>query len=221
MSGPTSKLYLGDCLDMLKRIPDGSVDAVVTDPPYGIGYVGSPGETAPRGIYAGAKVRRTRETVVGDDQPFDPAPWIRFPCAFWGAQHFYDRLPPGGSFHSWDKRGDYQRITFADADFVWISRKRNAQTFRLVWRGLCRHAENRDKILHPTQKPLAVMSWVISLLNLKPGSTILDPYMGSGTTGIAAAQLGFNFIGVEIDPAYFAIAKSRITAARRAARKAS
>jgi len=202
-------IYNADCLDVL---PDVVCDAIVSDPPYGCKYVGSPGTTNRTGIHSKGSNRgeRTRETVEGDDVDFDPSPLLKWPCAFSGAQHYYDRLPKGGSLHSWDKRGDYKRTTFADADIIWCSRKMNAQTFRLVWRGLCRHAENNDIILHPTQKPVAVMQWMLSLLEIGEGQTVCDPYMGSGTTAIACIRTGRKFIGVEKDKRHFETACVRI-----------
>ena len=202
-----------DCLQILPTIPAGSVGAVVSDVPYGCGYVGSPGLTNKKifDTYKGKRVPRTRETVIADDVDFDPSPWLALaPCCISGAQHYYHRLPEGGSLHSWDKRGDYERTTFADADFIWCSRKTNAQTFRLVWRGLCRHAEHDQRIEHPTQKPVALMEWMIDLCDLPPGAVIFDPYCGSGTTGVAAVRKGFRFIGCEILPSYSEVARRRI-----------
>jgi site-specific DNA-methyltransferase (adenine-specific) len=198
-------LYLGDCLAIVPTLK--GVDAVVSDPPYGCRYVGSPGASHKTGIHSAGQGKRTRETVIGDFEDFNPAPWLQWPCVMSGAQHYYDRLPKGGSLHSWDKRGDYKRTSFADADIIWCSRKMNAQTFRLVWRGICRHAENSDPILHPTQKPVALMQWMIEMLDAE---TILDPYMGSGTTGIAAIRTGRRFVGIEQDPTHYATALERI-----------
>jgi site-specific DNA-methyltransferase (adenine-specific)/modification methylase len=208
----------GDCLDVLKTLDTGSVDAVVTDPPYGMAYVGSPGTSnlknlGPDAFYKGKRQLRTRETVLGDDAPFDPSVWSRWLCVFTGAQHFYDRLPAGGSLHCWDKRGDYERISFADGDMIWCSRKMNVQVFRCVWRGLCRHVEYDQRIEHPTQKPVAVMRWMLDLLEVPDGATVLDPYMGSGTTGVACMQTGRNFIGIEISEDYVNIARRRISEA--------
>jgi DNA modification methylase len=199
-------LYLGDCRDIAPTL-DG-VDAVVSDPPYGQRYVGSPGTSNGSTIHSKKATLRTRETVFADDEDFDPARWLQWPCVMSGAQHYYDKLPKGGSLHSWDKRGDYKRTSFADADIIWCSRKMNAQTFRLVWRGICRHAESSDPIVHPTQKPVALMQWMIEMLDAE---TILDPYMGSGTTGIAAIRKGKRFVGIEQDPMHYATALERIT----------
>jgi len=204
----------GDNADVRGRLPREGL-AVVSDVPYGQRYVGSPGYSNPKGIGTTycprpGKAIRTRETVVGDDADFDPLPWTQWPCCISGAQHYYHLLPKGGSLHSWDKRGDYERTTFADADFIWCSRKTNAQTFRLVWRGLCRHAEYDQRIEHPTQKPVALMEWMIDLLQPTPGSAIFDPYCGSGTTGVAAVRKGFRFIGCELVASYADIARRRI-----------
>jgi site-specific DNA-methyltransferase (adenine-specific) len=196
----------GDCRDVLPV----ACDAVVTDPPYGCRYVGSPGTSHRTGIHSKGHGQRTRETVRGDDVDFDPAPFCAWPCVMSGAQHYYARIPHGGSLHSWDKRGDYKRTTFADADIIWCSRKMNAQTFRLVWRGLCRHAEQDEAIIHPTQKPVAVMEWMLDLIPVAKGATVLDPYMGSGTTGIACIRTGRKFIGIEIDAGHFATARTRL-----------
>ena len=210
-------LYHGDCLAVLPTLGAGSVDAVVTDPPYGMKYVGHSG--GGRTCNSGKKFKRTSDhikaTVFGDDKPFDPLPWLSWPCVFSGANWFYDRLPPGGSLHSWDKRGEYKRCSFADADIIWCSRRVQTQTFRLVWRGICRHAENLDKIVHPTQKPVALAEWMIGLSGADCDATVLDPFMGSGTTGVACVKTGRRFIGIELDEKYCEIAAKRIQAAER------
>lgn len=195
-------LYLGDCMDILPTLP--KVDAVVSDPPYGIGYLGStkPGKASTTG-------KHLRIPVHGDDKPFDPAPFLGLGvCAFTGAQHFAERLP-GGSFHVWNKRLGYEPIAQADGDLIWVSgEKRALRIVDMLWRGLCRHVEREDLIEHPTQKPVALMRWIIE----KAGSPalIFDPYMGSGSTGVAAIQAGLQFIGCEIDSLHFATACRRI-----------
>jgi site-specific DNA-methyltransferase (adenine-specific) len=154
--------------------------------------------------------KRAREAIVDDDRPFDPAPWVAFPeCVFTGAQYFYDRLPAGGSLHSWDKRGDYKPLDQSDADIIWRKTPGASRTFRLVWRGICRHAEYHEEIRHPTQKPVALMDWLVRMT----AGTVLDPFMGSGTTGVACAALNRPFVGIEVERKYFDIACERIAAA--------
>jgi site-specific DNA-methyltransferase (adenine-specific) len=201
-------VHAGDCLALLPTI--GEVSAVVTDPPYGIKYRYGPSSRA--GLCTTWKP--PSKPIVGDDRPFDPSPWLAFPLvAFTGAQHFYDRLPAGGSLHCWDKRGNYKPLDQADCDMVWLNHKRTSRLLHLAWRGICRHSENRSRIEHPTQKPVELMKWVIGLLGVPAGGTILDPYCGSGTTGVAAVQLGYRFIGVELDPGYADIARRRLAEA--------
>ena len=208
----TVSLYLADCLGVLPNLL--GVDAVVTDPPYGIAWDGiNHGCINNRGAYNGyrevaSRIKEEAE-IQSDAIPFDPAPLTdRWECCFTGAQHFYDRLPPHGSLHCWNKKGTYKPMDHGDGDIVWCSRRRCSRIFDLVWRGLCRHAEQSERFEHPTQKPIALMAWMIELCG-EPETT-LDPFMGSGTTGVAAVRLGRKFIGVEIEERYFNIAKKRI-----------
>lgn len=196
-------LYLGDCLEVLSNL---KTDAVVSDPPYGINYISGANS---RSSISTTKKRFT-VGILGDDKPFDPAPFLALAqaCCFTGAQHFAERLP-GGTFHVWNKRGPYAPIDQADGDLIWVSgKKRPLRIVDMVWRGLCRKVEHTSAIEHPTQKPIALMTWCIEQVG--DAETILDPFMGSGTTGVAAAQMGKKFIGVERDPAYFEIACRRI-----------
>jgi site-specific DNA-methyltransferase (adenine-specific) len=206
-----STLYLGDCREILPALP--KVDAVVSDPPYGISYVSGP---ISKSSISTTK-KRFSVGIVGDDKPFDPKPFIDIApkCCFTGAQHFAERLP-GGSFHVWNKRGPYAPLDQADGDLIWMSgEKRALRIVDMVWRGICRKVENTSVIEHPTQKPIALMRWCLE----QAGSprVVLDPYMGSGTTGVAAVEMGLTFIGCEIDPAYFEIACERIASAQRQA----
>jgi site-specific DNA-methyltransferase (adenine-specific) len=200
-------LYLGDC----RTVDLPPVDAVVSDPPYGISY--KSGVNSKASISTTGK--RYSQGIIGDDKPFDPSPWLAMgPCAFTGAQHFAERLP-GGSYHVWNKRGPYAPLDQADGDLIWVSGPKTAlRVVDMVWRGLCRTVEHDQPIEHPTQKPVALMSWIIERL---PGSpaVILDPYCGSGTTGVAALKLGRSFVGCEIDPEHFETACRRLLEAQR------
>ena len=205
----TVTLMLGDCLD---RLADLKADAVVSDPPYGIGYSHGKGG----GVLAKATVFDAHP-IHGDDRPFDPSPWLRFPAvALWGANHYADRLPARSCWLIWDKRDGIASNDQADCEIAWTNVKGPARLFHHRWMGMLKASERGILRVHPTQKPVALMRWCIERLKLKPSATILDPYMGSGTTGVAAVQLGFNFIGCEIDPTYFAVAERRIAEARAA-----
>lgn len=199
------QIWHGDCREVLPFL--GPVDLVLTDPPYGISYRGGGG-----GNLIHSRKRRKQERVYGDDLPFDPEPWLTFPnVALFGAQHYANRLPSGGTFHVWDKRGDYKPVHTADFDMVWINRKEPGRIHRCVWRGLCREVEYDQRILHPTQKPLSVVMWVFRMF--PDAATILDPFMGSGTTLRAAKDLGRKAIGIEIEERYCEIAVRRLSQA--------
>ena len=191
------------------RLPEDSF--IISDPPYGINY--RSGSNSSSSISSTGK-RFTRK-VLGDDKPFDPLPWCTYQqVVFTGAQYYYSLLPRGGMIHCWDKRGNYKPLDQADADLVWIKNPskpfNRSRVFHLAWRGICRHSENRDKILHPTQKPVVLMEWMIKMSGARPNDIIVDPYMGSGTTGIACVNLGMRFIGIEVDTDLFLIACDRL-----------
>lgn len=199
-------LYLGDCLTVL---PDIRADAVITDPPYGISYS--------HGVGGGKLARSTQfdhHPVAGDDKPFDPSPWLAFDkVALFGANHYASRLPDSAFWLVWDKRDGVCSNDQADCEMAWVKGKGNARIIRHLWNGMLKDSEKGVQRVHPTQKPVAVMSWAIAQVGAS--GTILDPYMGSGTTGVAALQLGHKFVGVEIEPKYFEIACQRIDDAQR------
>lgn len=209
------KLYNGDCLEVLRRLPAGSVDAVVTDPPHGMRC-----KTDTRRFSGGRSSKINRKpgdgvswpAIIGDDRRFDPSPWISFPkVILFGANHFADSLPTGTTL-VWIKKADRLFGSFlSDAELAWMKGGHGIYCHRRS------SARNQFSTFHPTQKPIELMRWCIRRLKLKPGSTILDPYMGSGTTGIAAALEGMNFIGIELDPEYHDIARRRIDDARTSA----
>ena len=196
-------LYLGDCLEILPTL--GTVDAVVTDPPYGISFVKGAG-----GNGAQPKSRRRDYgAIVGDDKPFDPTPWLKWPCILWGANHFAQRLPHG-RWLAWNKLGSLAPWdSFSDVEFAWQNTRAADRIFSLLWKGLCQGEKINGGLRgHPTQKPISLMEWCLGFV--PDAETILDPYMGSGTTGVACAKLGRKFIGIEIDEGYFDIACERI-----------
>ena len=185
---------------------------ILTDPPYGIRY--SPGAGG-RGWTKGVKTFSGAELVRGDDRPFDPAALLALgvPTILWGANHYANALPPRDSWLIWDKREGACTNDFADCEMAWFSGGGPARVLRHLWNGAFRKSERGQTREHPTQKPIAVMEWCLGFL--PAASTILDPFMGSGTTGVACARLGRRFIGIEIEPRYFDIACRRIEDAQR------
>ncbi len=201
-------LHLGDSLQILPTLNRAEIDALITDPPYGINYAhgGRSGVLTRESAFVGAK-------ITGDDGPFDPSPWLDFPVVvMFGANHYADRLPPSSRWLVWDKRDGTPSNDLSDCEMAWTNSPRSARLFSCRWMGMLKATERGSPRVHPMQKPVGLMAWIFDAMDLRPGMTVLDPYMGSGTTGVAAVRAGLNFIGVEIDPAYFAIAKKRIEA---------
>lgn len=183
------ELYLGDCMEIMPHL--GKVDAVVTDPPYGIGITKSNRLAVSRGMGGGS----------WDDETPDISGIVNMgiPTIVWGGNYF--DLPPTRAPLVWDKNNAGR--DFADFEMAWSNLDMVAR--RIVFRPM-----NMDGgKLHPTQKPISVMQWCIGHLPITHGK-ILDPFMGSGTTGVACVKKGFSFIGIEQHEPYFDIACERI-----------
>src|SRR5579871_6614084 len=209
-------LCLGDCLSAwpLSYPLFRTIDCIISDPPYGIDYARGSART---GIHAGANPNKQAGIkIVGDDRPFDPAPWCDHPnVILWGADHCYPRLPDCGRFLAWNKLGAMEPWdSFADVEFAWHSGEGAARVFNMLWKGVAcdKRGEANGLREHPTQKPVRLMRWCIEEADRVAGRvhTILDPYMGSGTTGVAAVMMGRAFVGMEIEERYFDIARRRI-----------
>jgi len=211
----TVTLYLGDCRDVLPTLK--GFDAVLTDPPYGIGYQHGGGGKA--GKYTNT------QAILHDDEPFDPTHLIRLcrkktgggggnsPVVIWGANHFANKLPPG-TWLVWDKAcGMGPHSSFVDAEFAWTTRKTPRCVFHHLWMGMLRAGEgstNKTRRIHPSQKPVELMLWCLETCRIGLGKTVLDPYMGSGTTGIACIRTGRKFIGIDKDPSVYEQARARL-----------
>jgi DNA modification methylase len=189
-------LYLGDCRDVLPTL--GKVDAVVTDPPYGLGDWNNRGTNAGRPFDSDAT------------QEWDVAPSVAEISLlreiskyqiFWGANYFLDALPRTKQMFIWNK--GIRGMHFNDCEIAWCSQFREASR-------VFDFSPSSQTKEHPTQKPLPLMEWCIGRLP-KDAETIIDPFMGSGTTGVAAVKLGRQFIGIEREPKYFDIAVRRIS----------
>ena len=159
--------------------------------------------------------------IHGDDKPFDPLPFLGIGNIhiFWGANHYHNRLPQNSKWLIWDKivfPETYGKFTFSDCEIAWtdIKTTTSARIYKQLWQGCRRQGEsNRDGKLHPNRKPTQLMKWCIEQAG-KPILTV-DPFMGSGTTGVACMELGLKFIGIEIERRYFDIACKRIEQAQR------
>lgn len=214
-----SRVVIGDCTlyceDAEFVIPTlMKVDALVTDPPYGIGEAA--GANKSRGTST-AKWKRAHAVDYGDDawdnETVSPEllsairAKAKWQIIFGGN---YYALPATSCWLIWDKlnTGD-----FADCELAWTNLPKAVRRFKYLWNGFSR-AHNEPRGDHPTQKPVGVMRWCIGHLP-EDAQTILDPFMGSGTTGVAAVKLGRKFIGIERERKYFDIACRRIEEAYR------
>lgn len=197
------ELYLGDCLEVMPAL--GEVDAVLTDPPYGMDWSGK----VSRGKNGTGKVGKTRSynaRILNDKGPFDPSFLLGYGenQIIFGFNHYPKSLNRGSAL-VWIKRYDEGFGSFlSDAEIAFFSRGHGVYCFR----DLSKQAESKN-IVHPTQKPIPLMKWCIGFLPVD-ADTILDPFMGSGTTLVACAKLGRKGIGIELDPDYFEIACKRV-----------
>jgi len=193
-------LYLGDCLEVLPTLV--RVDAVVTDPPYGIAHLWASQQEGRNGksrLWNGDNAWDSKTCA----EEVSAAVSLADRSIIWGGNYY--ALPPSRGYLIWDK---IQEFSNADSEFAWCSWDQTPRTFRYARAQLASEGKS-----HPTQKPLPLMRWCLGFL--PNANTILDPFMGSGTTGVAALQLGRKFIGIELDPGYFDIACKRIEEAWR------
>ena len=197
----TCTLYHADCLDVLPTLT--GIDCVVTDPPYGIGI-------ARCGVLGSENLApvRSYDKSNWDDAPPDKntidtirtmGKWV----VIFGGNFF--ELPPSSCWLVWDKKTTGY---YADCELAWTNQSKAVRRIEWPWNGMIRKGE--DIRVHPTQKPVGVIKWCMNIIKIPAGTTVLDPFMGSGTTGIACIQDSRNFIGIEKDEKYFDIAAERI-----------
>ena len=199
-------LYLGDCLEILPTLE--KVDAVIADPPYGIGE--ADGKNKSRGKLAVAVDYGKDEW---DNKPIslellDLVIGAGKHAVIFGGNYY--PVPPSSCWLVWDKLNGAS--DFADCELAWTNLPKAVRRIQYLWNGMLR-ANGEKRGDHPTQKPEGVMRWCIEQAG-NP-ETILDPFMGSGTTGVAAIQLGRKFIGIEREEKYFDIAVRRIEQAAK------
>jgi site-specific DNA-methyltransferase (adenine-specific)/modification methylase len=189
-------LYLGDCRDILPTL--GKVDAVVTDPPYGIGFAAQPTKWQRR---AGQAPEAWDDDVIAELEAIRAHGDLQI---IWGGNYY--TLPPSRGWLSWFKPD--APPSMASVELAWTNQNRNSRqiTYSIG-------QTNAERVGHPTQKPLAVMAWCLA--QFPAAQTVLDPFMGSGTTGVACVATGRTFTSVEIDQRYFDIACRRIEEAYR------
>jgi DNA modification methylase len=198
-------IYHADCRDVL---PHMTADVLVTDPPYGVA-LNTKYCSARRGVLAGAN---DYPPIFGDAEPFDPNHLLGAKAmVLWGANYYADKLPARGSWLIWDKRDGSGFNDQADAELAWVTGVSGTvpRLFTHRWNGMIKASERDKRRRHPTQKPVALMVWCISFF--PQAGSVLDPYAGSGTTLVAAKNLGRRAIGIEIEERYCEIAAKRLS----------
>jgi DNA modification methylase len=192
------RLIQGDCLAVMRAIEN--FDAVLTDPPYGIGADKAAAKN--KGKYGWTDYgmsdwdNQRPEKIV-----FDEILKIAPHQIIWGGNYFTDYLPPRMRWLVWDK--GQREFSLADFEMAWTSQNKAARAFDYP-----RALALQDRKRHPTQKPVELMRWCLGFI--RDAQTILDPFMGSGTTGVSCIKEGRKFTGIEIDPDYFDIACERV-----------
>jgi DNA modification methylase len=202
-------LLQGDCMEIMPAL--GKVDAVVTDPPYGIGESAGKAKTRTSGLTSKVRNPQIYRRDYGDknwddqtaDEAVDMARSIAQHSIIFGGNYYH--LPPTSCWLIWDKLNG--ATDFADCEMAWTNLPKAVRRIQLLWNG-CMRTERHIARQHPTQKPVALMEWCLGFL--PNAQTILDPFMGSGTTLVACAKLGRHGIGIEFDPDYFEIACKRV-----------
>lgn len=196
-----ARLILGDCREVLPTL--GPVDAVVTDPPYGIDYGQAGGFSASHG-WGPWRENASWDQERPDSAIFDAILACSADQIIWGGNYFTDYLPPTMQWLVWDK--GQRDFSLADCEFAWSSQQKAARIFNYP-----RAKARLDGKEHPTQKPVELMLWCLDFV--PRAKTVLDPFMGAGTTGVACINKGRAFVGIEREPAYFEIALRRISEA--------
>lgn len=195
----SAEIYLGDCREALAVLPQ--CDLILTDPPYGIGFAAQP-----------TRYQRANGMQARDWDKETPPAWLFGLMAeksknqiIWGGNYY--ALPPSRGWLAWMKTGNAPSM--ADLELAWTSMDMNARWFEKSVKSAS--LEKLD-MTHPTQKPIGLMEWCIDFV--KDADVVCDPFMGSGTTGVACANLGKRFIGIEIERRYFDLACERIQRAQ-------
>ena len=212
-----NNFYNCDCMDLLKALPDKYIDLAIVDPPYGIGEAGE--KNASRG-HKDIPATIYPNFVGIDSLPPPPAEYFNelFRVSknqiIFGANHFISRFAKDSScWLVWDKQNEGN--DFADCELAWTSFKSAVRIFRFRWNGMLQgDMKNKEKRVHPNQKPLVLYRWILTNY-AKNGDIILDTHCGSANSLIACWELGFDYIGCELDKYYYNIANERLEARKR------
>ena len=199
---PVSHVECCDCMEFMARYPDKHFELAIVDPPYGIGCdVFGIGGSKPH-LRTANKHPKKWDSSKPNRQYFNDL----FRCSqnqiIFGGNHFTDMIPPSASYIFWDKE-TIEGLTLGDGELAWCSIGGRVKKFKHQWCGYIRESEREpNNRIHPTQKPIVLYRWLLHNY-AKPGDKILDTHLGSGSSRIAAWDMGFDFYGCELDREYF------------------
>lgn len=204
-----SIVYNMDCMEYMRSLPDKAFDLAIVDPPYGIGESGEKNHT--RSKLATAKDYPAfygSDLSAPDKEYFDELFRVSRNQIIWGANHFIENMPRNAScWIVWDKQNG--ETDFADCELAWSSFPSAVRKFTFRWMGMLQgNMKNKEERIHPTQKPVALYKYLLKTF-AKDGDRILDTHLGSGSSRIACAELGFDFVGCEIDKTYWELQEKR------------
>ena len=201
-SKPISEVLNVDCLEYMRSLPDKHFDLCIADPPYGITRGGQT-----KTICKNPKHNRKHFTQkdwdidIPSEQIFQELFRVSKNQVIWGANYFTKHLPKSMGWIVWDK--GQHGLSMSDGELAFTSFER-ALRINTINRG----ALAREGTIHPTQKPIALYAWILKNY-AKQGDKIFDPFLGSGSSRIAAYKMGFDFVGCEIDEEYFRLSDKR------------
>ena len=204
-----NEVYCMDCMDYMRTLPDKAFDLAIVDPPYGINCAG--------GKIGNSCLAETKEykKFFGDDKDapdksfFDELFRVSKNQIIWGANHFISRFAKDAScWVVWDKEnGD---TDFADCELAWTSFKCAVRKYTFRWAGMLQgNMKDKEERIHPTQKPVALYKWLLAKFGGGGGYKVLDTHVGSGSIRIACDEMGYDFVGCEIDKYYWEAQEKR------------
>ena len=204
-----NKVYLCDCMDYMADLPDNAFDLAIVDPPYGLRVDGiNPIKNKSGDLNHKYDESKMWDTSIPEECFFDELSRISKNQIIWGGNYFLQFLGFCKAPIIWDKLNG--NSMFADGEFAWTSSglPRNLRIFRHQWCGAFKASERKEDKIHPTQKPVALYKWLLQNY-AKPGQTIFDSHVGSGSIRIACHDMGYDFTGCELDPDYYAAQEER------------
>lgn len=210
---PISEVYNVDCLEYMRSLPDKHFDLTIADPPYGIGA----------DVRQQNRAGKKAKGALCKSKSYKPSDWDRQPpsaelfnellrvsknAIIWGANHFISKLPYDSScWIVWDK--DNGCNTYADCELAWTNFNTAVRKFRHKWHGMFQeNMKHKEERIHPTQKPIALYAWILDNYAIG-GGKIFDPFLGSGSSRIAAYKKGFDFYACELDKEYYEAQEER------------